>query len=116
MYQDLIRIGLGPLLHREQQVLAGVRAGLSNRQIGLQINVCEDTVKYHLKRIFLKLGVRRRSEAVAVAVYNGLMEGFDHSNGEAAAETSLGTALEANLETALETELGSGASEARLDC
>lgn len=86
MYQELIRSTLEPLLHREQQVLAGVRSGLSNRQIGEQIHVCEDTVKYHLKRIFLKLGVSRRSEAVAVAVYNGLLDGFDQ--GRAATEQS----------------------------
>ena len=77
MHQELVRNGLEPLLPREQQVLAGVLSGLSNRQIGEQIHVCEDTVKYHLKRIFLKLGVSRRSEAVAVAVYNGLLDGFD---------------------------------------
>lgn len=80
MYQELIRNALEPLLHREQQVLAGVRSGLSNRQIGEQIHVCEDTVKYHLKRIFLKLGVSRRSEAVAVAMYNGLLDGFDRDH------------------------------------
>ena len=84
MVQELVRNGLEPLLHREQQVLAGVRSGLSNRQIGEQIHVCEDTVKYHLKRVFLKLGVSRRSEAVAVAVYNGLLDGFDR--GRAATE------------------------------
>ncbi len=61
MHQELVRNGLEPLLPREQQVLAGVLSGLSNRQIGEQIHVCEDTVKYHLKRIFLKLGVSRRS-------------------------------------------------------
>ena len=77
MYQELVRNALEPLLRREQQVLAGVLSGLSNRQIGEQIHVCEDTVKYHLKRIFLKLSVSRRSEAVAVAVYNGLLDGFD---------------------------------------
>jgi ATP/maltotriose-dependent transcriptional regulator MalT len=84
MTQDLIRTALDPLLRRERQVLAGVRSGLSNRQIAGQINVCEDTVKYHLKRIFIKLGVRRRSEAVAVAVYNGLLDGFDTGPQDAA--------------------------------
>jgi len=80
MVQELVRNTLEPLLRREQQVLAGVRSGLSNRQIGEQIHICEDTVKYHLKRIFLKLDVSRRSEAVAVAVYNGLLDGFDRND------------------------------------
>ncbi len=79
MHQELARTDLERLLHREQQVLAGVRSGLSNRQIAEAIHICEDTVKYHLKRIFLKLGVKRRSEAVAVAVYNGLLDGFDRN-------------------------------------
>jgi ATP/maltotriose-dependent transcriptional regulator MalT len=74
MSQDLLRTALAPLMRREQQVLDGVRSGLSNRQIAGQINVCEDTVKYHLKRLFLKLGVRCRSDAVAVAVHNGLLQ------------------------------------------
>lgn len=80
MAQELVRNGLEPLLRREQQVLAGVRSGLSNRQIGEQIHICEDTVKYHLKRIFIKLGVSRRSQAVAVAVYNGVLDGFDRGH------------------------------------
>ena len=84
MDQELARTGLEPLSRREAQVLAAVQNGLSNRQIAERISVCEDTVKYHLKHIFLKLGVRRRSEAVAVAVYNGLLNGFERRvNGEA---------------------------------
>ena len=46
------------------------------------MSVREDTVKYYLKRIFVKLGVRRRSEAVAVAVYNGLLDDFEKDGPE----------------------------------
>ena len=78
----LARHDLKPLLPRERQVLEGVRRGLSNQQIAEAIFVCEDTVKYHLRRIFIKLEVSRRSEALAVAVYNGLLDGFEKNGSD----------------------------------
>lgn len=54
------------LSHREQQVLALVRKGLTNAEIAEQLFLAESTVKSHLASIFTKFGVRSRKE-VAVA-------------------------------------------------
>ena len=58
-----------PLTARELEVLALVCDGYSNFEIAQRIGVTPTTVKYHLLNIFGKLGVRRRTQAVAVAVH-----------------------------------------------
>ncbi|MBI1280092.1 MAG: AAA family ATPase [Anaerolineaceae bacterium] len=56
-----------PLSERELEVLRLVADGLSNREIGEQLFLALDTVKGHNRRIYAKLGVQRRTEAVARA-------------------------------------------------
>lgn len=53
------------LTEREQAVLALVAEGKSNAQIGAALNLSENTVKFHLKNLFAKLGVTNRTEAAA---------------------------------------------------
>jgi Tol biopolymer transport system component/DNA-binding CsgD family transcriptional regulator len=55
----------GLLTPREWEVLALVREGLSNREIGDRLGVSKDGVKYHLAQIYAKLGVSTREEAAA---------------------------------------------------
>jgi LuxR family maltose regulon positive regulatory protein len=56
-----------PLSRRELEVLRLIAQGLSNREIGERLFLAVDTVKGHNRRIFGKLMVRRRTEAVAKA-------------------------------------------------
>jgi DNA-binding NarL/FixJ family response regulator len=56
------------LTKREQQVLAGVLDGLTNRAIAGQLGVTEGATKTILREIFRKAGVRRRSQLVRVAL------------------------------------------------
>jgi LuxR family transcriptional regulator, maltose regulon positive regulatory protein len=49
---------------REHQVLRHVADGWSNREIAARLDLTEHTVKWHLKNIYAKLGVRRRVSAV----------------------------------------------------
>lgn len=58
-----------PLTARELEVLALVCDGYSNGEISQRIGVTPTTVKYHLLNVSGKLGVRRRTQAVAVAVH-----------------------------------------------
>jgi DNA-binding NarL/FixJ family response regulator len=51
---------------RERQILAMVVIGLTNQEIGARMFLAESTVKSHLSSAYNKLGVRSRSEAVAV--------------------------------------------------
>jgi DNA-binding NarL/FixJ family response regulator len=59
------------LTPREEQVVALVAEGLSNREISGELRVSQHTVKKHLFRIFEKLGVSSRVELVLYAVNNG---------------------------------------------
>jgi ATP/maltotriose-dependent transcriptional regulator MalT len=66
-------MGLGRLSPREQEVLALVAEGHSNREIAKSLFITEHTAKYHVSSLFNKLGVTRRAEAVARAVALGLL-------------------------------------------
>ena len=52
---------------RELDVLFEVEKGISNKEIARALNVTEATVKFHLRNIFAKLSVSRRTEALRVA-------------------------------------------------
>jgi DNA-binding NarL/FixJ family response regulator len=54
------------LSHRELQVLALVRQGLTNAEIAKRLYLAESTIKSHLGSIFTKFGVHSRKEATAV--------------------------------------------------
>lgn len=58
----------GVLSAREQEVLHELAQGLANTQIAERLYVSNDTVKTHLRRIYRKLDVSSRSEAVALYV------------------------------------------------
>jgi DNA-binding NarL/FixJ family response regulator len=59
------------LSDREGAVLAAVARGLSNREIGRQLWISEQTVKFHLRNVYIKLGVSSRTEAARYAYRNG---------------------------------------------
>jgi len=53
------------LSRREAQVALCCVEGLTNAQIGSRLRVTEQTVKFHLRHIFIKFGVRRRAELIS---------------------------------------------------
>jgi two-component system NarL family response regulator len=67
------RVSNPALTSREIAVLELVAKGMSNREIGTALSLAEDTVKTHLKRIYAKLGVGDRTEAVLLAVQRGVI-------------------------------------------
>ncbi|HEU5374740.1 MAG TPA: LuxR C-terminal-related transcriptional regulator [Ktedonobacteraceae bacterium] len=64
---------LEPLSERELEVLRLVAAGLSNQEISERLFLVLGTVKGHTHKIFGKLGVQRRTEAIARARELGLL-------------------------------------------
>jgi DNA-binding NarL/FixJ family response regulator len=59
------------LTERERQVVLLVREGLSNKEVGRQLNLSEGTIKVHLHRVYQKLVIRNRT-ALAVMAKGGL--------------------------------------------
>ncbi|MHA7965502.1 AAA family ATPase [Paenibacillus sp. CAU 1782] len=56
-----------PLTERELEVLALLAAGLSNKEIAEHLVIATGTVKVHIKNLFAKLKVNRRTKAIAQA-------------------------------------------------
>ena len=62
-----------PLTHRESEVLAAISNGLTNKGIAFRLNISEHTVKFHVATILSKLGASSRTEAVTLAIRQGLI-------------------------------------------
>jgi DNA-binding NarL/FixJ family response regulator len=63
-----------PLTEREVTVLRLVALGKANKQVAYELGLAEETIKAHLKTIFLKLDVADRTHAVTVAAKRGIIE------------------------------------------
>jgi LuxR family maltose regulon positive regulatory protein len=62
-----------PLTARERDVLEMISQGLSNKRIARVLEISPETVKSHVKHVFLKLAVGTRAEAVSRAGLLGLL-------------------------------------------
>jgi ATP/maltotriose-dependent transcriptional regulator MalT len=61
------------LTKRERDILCQISHGLPNKQIARTLQISPETVKSHIKRIFLKLAVSTRTGAVSQATLLGLL-------------------------------------------
>ncbi len=69
-----LRMHQQELSARETELLLLLARGLANKEIAREKNISAATVKFHLNNIFSKLGVKTRSEAVALARRRGLVQ------------------------------------------
>jgi len=65
--------GTSELTAREREVLALLSRGLSNKQIAERLAISDHTAKFHVNGILGKLGATTRTEAVVIAVRQGLI-------------------------------------------
>lgn len=63
--RERYRVKLGQeLTYREREVIAQVLRGVSNAEIGRTLGLQEKTIKFHLSRIYRKLGIANRSQLI----------------------------------------------------
>lgn len=62
-----------PVTRAERGILEGISRGLSNREIGVHLNLSEDTVKSKTRALYRKFGARDRAHAVALALRQQLI-------------------------------------------
>ena len=68
--ERMTRVAITP---REMAVLRELAAGRSNKEVAAALGIAEGTAKIHTARVFEKLGVSSRTEALAVALQRGLV-------------------------------------------
>ena len=56
-----------PLTERETEVLAGLSSGKSYQSVANMLSISKDTVKYHIKNIYIKLQVDNKQDAIEIA-------------------------------------------------
>ena len=73
MAQQSAPAELDELTPREHEVVKLIARGLSNAVIAAELVVSETTVKTHVARVLMKLGVRDRVQAVVLAYESGVV-------------------------------------------
>ena len=74
------KVKIDSLTKREMQVLVNVANGMFNKEIALNLNISERTVKNHISNIFKKIEVNDRTQAAVFAIRNNLIKSVSFTN------------------------------------
>jgi DNA-binding NarL/FixJ family response regulator len=77
---------LATLSAREREILALLASGMSNKQIAGHLTISSNTVKFHLRTIYSKLGVRNRVQAMRVSSTDSEAEDQNQASAPASSE------------------------------
>jgi two-component system nitrate/nitrite response regulator NarP len=74
-FVDLRELNRDPaqsLTGRERALLGALARGLSNKELATELGIAVNTVKFHLRNLYDKLGIRSRAQAIAFYYSSGL--------------------------------------------
>lgn len=71
--RDIDKERLEMLTKRELEILAQVASGMFNKEIAINLNISERTVKNHISNIFKKIDVSDRTQAAVFAIRNNII-------------------------------------------
>ena len=76
LYKEFLKSlnGVLQLTDRELEILKLMSSGMLNKEIAMQLNISERTVKNHVSNIFKKIEVSDRTQAAVFAIKNNLIE------------------------------------------
>jgi len=72
-WRDEVEAFIAPLTARETEILNYMARGYLNKQIAIELGISEQTIKNHVTSILRKLNANARTEAVVVAIKQGLI-------------------------------------------
>ena len=72
--RDQVEQFISPLTPREMQILKYIGMGYLNKQIAAELGISEQTIKNHVTSILRKLNANARTEAVVLALKQGLIK------------------------------------------
>lgn len=72
--RDIDKDKINSLTSREREVLVQVANGMFNKEIAMNLNISERTVKNHLSNIFKKIDVSDRTQAAVFAIKNSVID------------------------------------------
>ncbi|MFC2051321.1 LuxR C-terminal-related transcriptional regulator [Chloroflexota bacterium] len=72
-WQSEVKAFISPLTPRETEILNYIAQGYLNKQIAIKLSISEQTIKNHVTSILRKLNANARTEAVVVAIKQGLI-------------------------------------------
>ena len=73
-HRDVEKDKLESLTKREKEILIQVASGMSNKEIAINLDISERTVKNHISNIFKKIDVSDRTQAAVFAIKNDLIK------------------------------------------
>ncbi len=74
--RDIDKEKIAALTKREMEILTQIAGGMFNKEIAMNLNISERTVKNHISNIFKKIDVSDRTQAAVFAIQNNIVKLF----------------------------------------